>query len=96
MHINNDSCEPGGDQFPDDDGPLDDVGRNEEVEADRTEAVPLQEGHEVAETDEDHHVHVLEHWNVLLCKLAKISAQCSWKDSNPRLSALESSVNHLY
>lgn len=41
-------------------GPLQREGRNQEVEAHAAEAVALQEGHEEAETDEDHHVHVLE------------------------------------
>ena len=35
---------------------------DEHVERDGGEAVLLQEGHEEAEPDEDHHVHVLEHW----------------------------------
>ena len=34
---------------------------DEHVERDGGEAVLLEEGHEEAEPDEDHHVHVLEH-----------------------------------
>ncbi|TNN37584.1 hypothetical protein EYF80_052257 [Liparis tanakae] len=41
-------------------GPLQGEGRHQEVEAHAAEAVALQEGHEEAEADEDHHVHVLE------------------------------------
>lgn len=41
-------------------GPLQGKGCNQEVEADAAEAVALQEGHEEAEADEDHHVHILE------------------------------------
>ena len=42
-------------------GPLDHKRGNEHVEADAAVAVLAQEGHEEAEADEDHHVHVLEH-----------------------------------
>lgn len=41
-------------------GPLQGKGCDQEVEAHAAEAVALQEGHEEAETDEDHHVHILE------------------------------------
>lgn len=41
-------------------GPLQGEGCDQEVEAHAAEAVSLQEGHEEAETDEDHHVHILE------------------------------------
>ena len=41
-------------------GPLQGEGCDQEVEADAAEAVALQEGHEEAEADEDHHVHILE------------------------------------
>lgn len=41
-------------------GPLQGEGRDQEVEAHAAEAVALQEGHEEAETDEDHHVHILK------------------------------------
>lgn len=40
--------------------PLQREGCNQEVEAYAAEAVALQEGHEEAKTDEDHHVHILE------------------------------------
>lgn len=42
--------------------PLQAEGGNEEVEADRTEAVPLQESHEEPETHKDHHMDILEAW----------------------------------
>lgn len=45
----------------DEDGPLQEHGGQHEVDADRAEAVPLQEGHQEAEADEDHDVDVLEH-----------------------------------
>lgn len=41
-------------------GPLQGEGRDQEVEAHTAKAVTLQEGHEEAETDEDHHMHILE------------------------------------
>lgn len=41
-------------------GPLQREGGDQEVEAHAAEAVALQEGHEEAEANEDHHVHVLE------------------------------------
>lgn len=41
-------------------GPLQSEGRNQEVEANAAEAVTLKERHEKAETNEDHHMHVLE------------------------------------
>lgn len=41
-------------------GPLQRESCDQEVEAHTTEAVPLQKGHEEAETDEDHHMNVLE------------------------------------
>ena len=41
---------------------LDGYDCDEHVEGDGGEAVLLEEGHEEAEADEDHHVHVLEHW----------------------------------
>ena len=44
----------------DEDVPLDAEGGNEHVEGEGGEAVLLQEGHQEAETNEDHHVHVLE------------------------------------
>lgn len=40
--------------------PLQGKGCDQEVEAHAAEAVALQEGHEEAETDEDHHMHILE------------------------------------
>jgi hypothetical protein len=39
-------------------------GRAHHVEGDGAEAVLLQEGHEEAEADEDHDVHILEHWKL--------------------------------
>ena len=51
------SRNPGSIIFPSLDG---DDG-DEHVERDGGEAVLLEEGHEEAEPDEDHHVHVLEH-----------------------------------
>lgn len=41
-------------------GPLQGEGCNQEVEAHAAEAVALQEGHEEAETNEDHHVYILK------------------------------------
>lgn len=41
-------------------GPLQGEGGDQEVEAHAAEAIALQEGHEEAETDEDHHVNILE------------------------------------
>lgn len=41
-------------------GPLQGKSRDQEVEANATEAVLLQKGHEEAKTDEDHHMNVLE------------------------------------
>lgn len=41
-------------------GPLQGEGRDQKVEPHAAEAISLQEGHEEAETDEDHHVHILE------------------------------------
>ena len=49
------------DEPSDEDRPLDDDGREKEVVTDTAEAVTLQEGHQEAEPDEDHHMHVLEH-----------------------------------
>jgi hypothetical protein len=48
------------------DGPLDHQGGQEQVESYRTVTIPLQEGHQEAETDEDHHVDVLKHWKTQL------------------------------
>ena len=42
--------------------PLNTEGSHQEAEAHSTEAVALQEGHEEAEPNEDHDVHVLETW----------------------------------
>ena len=44
-------------------GPLEDERRDEEVDPNRSKPVPLQEGHEEPETNKDHHVDILEHWN---------------------------------
>lgn len=41
-------------------GPLQGKRCDQEVEAHATEAVLLQKGHEEAETDEDHHMNILE------------------------------------
>lgn len=41
-------------------GPLQGKGCDQEVEAHTAEAVALQEGHEEAEANEDHHMHILE------------------------------------
>lgn len=41
-------------------GPLQGEGCDQEVEADAAETIALEEGHEEAETDEYHHMHVLE------------------------------------
>lgn len=41
-------------------GPLQSKSCDQEVEAHAAEAITLQEGHKEAETNEDHHVHVLE------------------------------------
>ena len=41
--------------------PLYDVDGEEKVEAHRAEAVTLEEGHQEAEPDQHHDVHVLEH-----------------------------------
>lgn len=41
-------------------GPLQRKSCDQEVEAHATEAVALQEGHEEAKPDEDHHVNILE------------------------------------
>ena len=46
----------------DEDGPLKAGGGHHEVQPHGGEAVALQEGHQEPEPDEDHHVHVLEHW----------------------------------
>lgn len=46
----------------DEGGPLQDQCWDEHVVPDCPEAVPLQEGHQEAETDEDHHMDVLEDW----------------------------------
>ena len=43
-------------------GPLDGDGRQQHVDAHGAVAVALEERHQEAEADEDHHVHVLEHW----------------------------------
>ena len=51
-----------GDEALDDDGPLEGERRQEEVEADRRVAVPLQERHQEPEADEDHDVDILKHW----------------------------------
>lgn len=40
--------------------PLDTESSDQEVESDTAEAVTLQEGHEETESNEDHHMHVLE------------------------------------
>lgn len=40
--------------------PLQGKGCDQEVEAHAAEAVALQEGHEEAKTNEDHHMHILE------------------------------------
>ncbi len=40
--------------------PLQGESCDQEVKANAAETVALQEGHEEAETDEDHHVHILE------------------------------------
>ena len=42
---------------------LDGEGGTDHVEGHGGEAVLLEEGHEEAEPDEDHHVHVLKHCN---------------------------------
>lgn len=58
-------------------GPLQGEGCDQEVEAHAAEAVALQEGHEEAEADEDHHVHVLETcttWKTL-SKIMEIMSQ---------------------
>lgn len=44
-----------------DDGPLYCYGSQEEIEADRAVTVLFHERHQEAETDEDHHVHILKH-----------------------------------
>ena len=49
-----------GDEALDDDGPLEGERRQEEVEADRRVAVPLQERHQEPEPHEDHDMDVLE------------------------------------
>lgn len=41
-------------------GPLQGKSCDQEVEANATEAIPLQEGHEEAKADEDHHMNILE------------------------------------
>lgn len=41
-------------------GPLQSEGSDQEVESHAAETVALQEGHEEAEANEDHHVHILE------------------------------------
>ena len=43
--------------------PLNDKSANEEVEANGGKAIALQKGHQEAETDEHHNVHILEHCN---------------------------------
>ena len=48
-------------QSVDEDGPLEHQAGHQEVDADRAQAVPLQERHQEAEADEYHHVHVLKH-----------------------------------
>ena len=40
--------------------PLQSQGSDQEVEAHAAEAIALKEGHEEAETDEDHHMNILE------------------------------------
>ena len=42
-------------------GPLQNDGRNKEVQRHSAVAVALQKGHQETETDEHHHVHVLKH-----------------------------------
>ena len=44
----------------DKDSDLENIGSDEEVEANRSPAVRLQEDHKEAETNEDHHVNILE------------------------------------
>ena len=46
-------------------GPLDADDGDEHVERHRGQTVLLQERHEEPEADEDHHVHVLEHWGTI-------------------------------
>lgn len=43
-------------------GPLDRQTGHKHVEADATKAISLQEGHQETETNEHHHVDILEHW----------------------------------
>lgn len=43
-------------------GPLQRESSNQEVESHATETIALQEGHEEAEANEDHHMHILETW----------------------------------
>ena len=45
----------------DDGGPLRNKGSNEEVVADGSVAILLQERHQETKADEDHNVHILEH-----------------------------------
>jgi len=47
------------------DGVLDGDLLEEEVKGNRTVGIPLHEGHQETETDEDHHMHILEHGIVL-------------------------------
>lgn len=56
-------------------GPLQGEGGDQEVEAHAAEAIALQEGHEEAETDEDHHVNILKTctmWTKLVLKIMEI------------------------
>lgn len=48
-------------EAPTDDSPLDHEGGQQQVEAYCAVPVPLQEGHQEAEPDENHHMDVLEH-----------------------------------
>lgn len=45
-------------------GPLQGKGCYQEVKTHTAEAVALQEGHEKAETDKDHHMDILEAWRM--------------------------------
>ena len=45
--------------------PLDGECSHQQIKGDAAVAVPLEEGHEEPEADEDHDVHVLENWKRL-------------------------------
>ena len=58
------------------DGELEGVRGDDEVESHGSPRVSLQEDHEEAETNEDHHVHILEH-RIVLCNRVETCSSTS-------------------